>query len=780
MRRFSLFTWGIILIGLTIFTSCQKETITADYNVIPLPQRIEMKDGSPFMIKKSTVIVFQQGNEKLKKTAGFLAEYILYSTGLSLSVTDEERQEDAIVLKTNFANANSEAYKISVDHSHVIINGSSEAGTFYGVQTLRKSMTAETKDRNVLLPAVEITDYPRFAYRGMMLDVARHFYSVEFVKKYIDILALHNLNRFHWHLSDDQGWRIEIKKRPLLTEVGSKRKETLIGLLYDKPQQYDGKPYGGFYTQEEIKEVVKYAEERSITVIPEIDLPGHMLAALTAYPELGCTGGPYEVATKWGVFDDVLCVGNDEVFNFLEDVFSEIVELFPSKYIHVGGDECPKTKWKTCPKCQARAKALGLKADKDHSVENKLQSYCISRVEKFLNSKGREIIGWDEILEGGLAPNATVMSWRGTEGGIAAARLHHDAIMTPHYNLYFDYYQSEDKANEPLTIGGYVPIEKVYNYEPVPEILSDEEKKYIIGVQANMWTEYRNTDEGIEYMVLPRIAALSEIQWTMPEKKNYVFFLSRLGNLFSFYTKAGYNTAKHVYEVYAKIDKDRDNKSMSVTLASVGNSPIYYTLDGTEPTKNSVQYSEPILISTDTQLKAIALHPDYKSKVYTKDFIYNKATLSSVSLLTNPNPKYTYTGAALLTDGFRGGVNYDDGTWVGFSGNGMQAVVDLGTGKEISSVRVGTLVNTTEWIFGATGIVVEVSDDNKVFQRIAQKTYLVVPVDFKPQPVNTNISFDQVKTRYVKITVENTRDIPSWHDGKGQKAMLFVDEIEIN
>lgn len=270
MRRFSLFTWGIILIGLTIFTSCQKETITADYNVIPLPQRIEMKDGSPFMIKKSTVIVFQQGNEKLKKTAGFLAEYILYSTGLSLSVTDEERQEDAIVLKTNFANANSEAYKISVDHSHVIINGSSEAGTFYGVQTLRKSMTAETKDRNVLLPAVEITDYPRFAYRGMMLDVARHFYSVEFVKKYIDILALHNLNRFHWHLSDDQGWRIEIKKRPLLTEVGSKRKETLIGLLYDKPQQYDGKPYGGFYTQEEIKEVVKYAEERSITVIPEI------------------------------------------------------------------------------------------------------------------------------------------------------------------------------------------------------------------------------------------------------------------------------------------------------------------------------------------------------------------------------------------------------------------------------------------------------------------------------------------------------------------------------
>ncbi len=780
MRRFSLFTWGIILIGLTIFTSCQKETITADYNVIPLPQLIEMKDGSPFIIKKSTVIVFQQGNEKLKKTAGFLAEYIFYSTGLSLAVTDDERGEDAIVLKTNFANANSEAYKISVDHSHVIINGSSEAGTFYGVQTLRKSITAETKDKNVLLPAVEITDYPRFAYRGMMLDVARHFYSVEFVKKYIDILALHNLNRFHWHLSDDQGWRIEIKKRPLLTEIGSKRKETLVGLLYNKPQQYDGKPYGGFYTQEEIKEVVKYAEERSITVIPEIDLPGHMLAALTAYPELGCTGGPYEVATKWGVFDDVLCVGNDEVFNFLEDVFSEIVELFPSKYIHVGGDECPKTKWKTCPKCQARVKALGLKADRDHSVENKLQSYCISRVEKFLNSKGREIIGWDEILEGGLAPNATVMSWRGTEGGIAAARLHHDAIMTPHYNLYFDYYQSEDKANEPLTIGGYVPIEKVYNYEPVPEILSDEEKKYIIGVQANMWTEYRNTDEGIEYMVLPRIAALSEIQWTMPEKKNYVFFLSRLGNLFSFYNKAGYNTAKHIYEVYAKIDKDRDNKSMSVTLASVGNSPIYYTLDGTEPTKNSVQYGEPILISNDIQLKAIAVHPDYMSKVYTKDFIYNKATLSSVSLLTNPNPRYTYAGAALLTDGFRGGANYDDGTWVGFSGNGMQAVVDLGTEKEISSVRVGTLVNTPEWIFGATGIVIEVSDDNKAFKRIAQKTYPVVSEDFKSKPVNIDMSFDQVKAHYVKITVENTRDIPSWHDGKGQRAMLFVDEIEIN
>lgn len=536
----------ILTTATCLFSSCRKEVTVTDYNVVPMPQQIETKVGESFTITPTTIIVHPTGDEKLQKVAQFLSQYIEFTTGSTPTVTDKERPGNAIVLKTNYANTNNEAYNLIIGKDQVVINGSSHAGTFYGVQTLRKAITADAMGKNIVLSPVEIIDYPRFGYRGMELDVARHFFPVEFVKKYIDILALHNLNRFHWHLTDDQGWRVEIKKYPRLTEIGSRRKETLIGSLYVEPHKYDGKLYGGYYTQEEIKDVVKYAEERFITIIPEVDLPGHMLAALTAYPELGCTGGPYEVATKWGIFDDVLCAGNDQVFEFLEGVFTEIVELFPSRYIHIGGDECPKTKWEACPKCQARARSLGLKKDKVHSAEHKLQSYVTHRVEKFLNSKGREIIGWDEILEGGIAPNATIMSWRGTEGGIAAAKLRHEAIMTPHTHMYFDYYQVEDKENEPLTIGGYIPLDMVYNYEPIPAQLSDEEKQYIIGVQANLWTEYQHEGRDVEYMLLPRLAALSEIQWTTPEKKDYDRFKLRLKPMYGFYDKMNYNAARHV------------------------------------------------------------------------------------------------------------------------------------------------------------------------------------------------------------------------------------------
>lgn len=762
-----------------LFTDCSGQSVDGGYQVVPLPQKIDLQNGPAFKITDKTVIVYPEGNDKLRRTAEFLSEYLRFSTGKNLKVTTVDKSGNSIVLKAAYRNDNSEAYTLSVDKKRVIINGASEAGTFYGVQTLRKAIPAQADGMDVVLPAVVVTDYPRFGYRGMHFDVARHMFSAEFIKKYIDILALHNINTFHWHLTDDQGWRIEIKKYPKLTEIGAYRKETLIGSLYTEPHKYDGIRYGGFYTQDEIRDIVKYAQERFITIIPEIDLPGHMLAALSAYPDLGCTGGPYEVATKWGVFEDVLCVGNDKTFTFLEDVFTEVLDLFPSEYVHIGGDECPKTRWKVCPKCQARARQLGLKTDKEHTVEQKLQSYCMQRMEKFLNDNGRIVIGWDEILEGGLAPNAVIMSWRGTEGGITAAKQHHKAIMVPHYSAYLDYYQSEDTSKEPLSIGGYLPVEKVYSYEPIPSELTDEEKRYIIGNQANLWTEYIASPEHAEYMLLPRLAALSEVQWNMPGNKDFGSFMNRLKGMLDIYRKSGYNYAKHVYGIYPSINPNKEKNGLEVTLMTLGSDPIYYTTDGTTPTDQSLRYEGPVNVESNLQLKAIAVHSDTTSGEYSRQFIYNKATLKPITILSEPNPRYANDGAIVLVDGKQGTNAYSDGNWIGFSGN-LVAMIDLEREMEISAIKVGTCVDSPEWIFGATGLRIEISADGKNFLQVAYKAIPVVDKDFGRQRVEIGTDINPVKARYVEVSVENTKKIPDWHDGKGKQAMLFVDEIEIH
>ena len=521
-------------------SSCGVET-TANYQVIPLPQEVALSQESPFNLNDGTIIAYPEHNELLKRNAEFLAEYISQSTGHTLQTEalapGSEAPKGAITLGLDPAISNREGYVLTVKADRVTLNGQTENGVFYGIQTLRKSIPAETKATSILLPAGSIQDEPRFSYRGMHLDVGRHFFPIEFVKKYIDLLALHNMNTFHWHLTEDQGWRIEIKKYPKLTEIGAWRDRTVIGR---NTEEYDNTRYGGFYTQEQAKEIVKYAGERYITVIPEVDLPGHMLAALAAYPEMGCTGGPYEVCPRWGVFEDVLCIGNEKSMQFLEDVMAEIIDIFPSKYIHIGGDEAPRTRWEKCPKCQARIRTEKLKADKNHTAEDRLQSYCMTRIEKLLNSKGRQIIGWDEILEGDVAPNATVMSWRGSAGGIKAAQLGHDVIMTPNDYCYFDYYQSEDTRHEPFAIGGFVPLEKVYSLNPTAS-LTEEQAKHILGTQANLWTEYIPTSEQVEYMVLPRMAALAEVQWTQLEKKDYTNFTTRLAGLIGLYRRDGLN-----------------------------------------------------------------------------------------------------------------------------------------------------------------------------------------------------------------------------------------------
>ncbi len=528
-----------ISLFLTILSFSSNAT---NYRTIPLAQKIELKAGFTFSLNENVKISYDSKNKVQKKNAEFLKQLLQEKTGFTLKIAKSSNKSNKIILVIDSKIEHPEGYKIIIGSKKIEIIGKTEAGVFYGIQTLCKSIPDTIGI--VQLPPVEITDAPRFNYRGMHFDVSRHFFSVDFVKQYIDILALHHVNNFHWHLTDDQGWRIEIKKYPELTKIGSIRNKTVVGPY--NSGIYDTIPYGGYYTQEQIKDVVRYAAERYINIVPEIDMPGHMLAALTAYPWLGCTGGPYNVAGTWGIFDDVFCPGNEETFTFAQNVLDEIISLFPSKYIHIGGDECYKTKWKTCPKCQERIIKEGLNTDSLHSPENKLQSYFITRIEKFVNSKGREIIGWDEILEGGLAPNAVVMSWRGVRGGIEAAKSEHKVIMTPNKYFYFDYYQSEDRANEPLAIGGFVPVEKVYNFEPIPTELNETEAKYVIGAQANLWTEYIATDKHAEYMLLPRLAALSEVQWSKQEQKNYADFLIRLPNLIDIYEKRGYNFAKHV------------------------------------------------------------------------------------------------------------------------------------------------------------------------------------------------------------------------------------------
>ena len=511
----------------------------ANYNVVPLPKSVVMAKGLPFNLTNATTIVYEGTNPEMKRNARFLSEYIQQASGIKTAVLDKrDKKAAAIVLTIDPKVAGAEAYRLSVNNKQVTIAASTPAGVFYGIQTLRKSLPVQTTGEAITLPAVTVADAPRFGYRGMMLDCARHFFPLSFVKKFIDILAMHNMNVFHWHLTEDQGWRLEIKSHPELTAKSSMRSGTVIG---HNATVDDSIPHGGFYTQQEAREIVEYARQRHITVIPEIDMPGHMLAALAAYPELGCTGGPYEVGHRWGVYKDVLCLGKESTYKFVQDVIDEVVEIFPAKYFHIGGDESPTVMWEKCPKCLQKAK------DENTDIKH-LQQYFTNRVEKYLNSKGKSIIGWDEILEGKINQSATIMSWRGVEPGLKAAKQGHDVIMTPSSHVYFDHYQTKDTKHEPDAIGGCSPVDKVYSYEPLPDTLSAEAKNRIKGVQANLWTEYIPFTTQAEYMVLPRMAALAEVQWTPVAKKNFDDFSKRALRLSDLYDRYGYQYARHLWK----------------------------------------------------------------------------------------------------------------------------------------------------------------------------------------------------------------------------------------
>jgi hexosaminidase len=611
-------------VSLTVTTKAQDTD--PNVGIIPAPVSVTKSPGT-FVLSQETSIFADTVNNK---AVTFLSDYLQNTTMLRIPVklnSGVSKNNSIVLTSAGTEGLPAEGYRLTITPTKITI-AAKGAGLFYGIQSLIQMMPLE-RGATAKLACVQIEDYPRFGYRGLMLDVCRHFFTIEFVKRYIDLIAAYKLNTFHWHLTDDQGWRIEIKKYPRLTEIGGFRKETLIGNYFDRtPQQFDNTKYGGYYTQDEIRDVIKYASDRYITVVPEIEMPGHAMAALAAYPELGCNpAAGYEVQGKWGVFNDIYCP-TDKTFAFLEDVLTEVIALFPSKYIHIGGDEAPKTAWKQSAFCQQLIKKLKLKD------EHGLQSYFIQRIEKFVNSKGRSIIGWDEILEGGLAPNATVMSWRGEQGGIDAAKQNHDVIMTPSSaGLYLDHAQGK-LSTEPLTIGGNAPLLKTYNYNPTPDVLNDEQKKHILGVQGNLWTEYIATENKVLYMVLPRLLAVSEVAWTPLANKNFKDFSeNRLPGQLAWLDKN--NFSYRVPPAIGAKDTVIFGTQLNVDLKpSVKGAKVYYTIDGYTPTDNDLAFTIPMTYNVPAdqyrELQTIVITPTGKRSVVTKTVVYNKAALPAV------------------------------------------------------------------------------------------------------------------------------------------------------
>ena len=746
--------------------------------IVPYPNHLETGRGT-YRVTDRPVTCDSRTDERTQRAVvGFAARLATVTGGTNPVTVADEVPASGIRFVTD-ESLPAEGYELNVDGEGIEVRASQFPGFLYALQSLEQLLpaavygTEPAPDAAWEVPCVKIADAPRFAYRGMHLDVARHFFSVDEVKRYIDVMAIHKLNTLHWHLTDDQGWRIEIKRYPELTAVGSIRKATVVRKEWGT---YDGTPYGGFYTQDEIRDVVKYAADRGVTVIPEIDLPGHMLAALTAYPELGCTGGPYEVWGRWGVADDVLCPGREKTFEFLEGVLTEVMELFPSEYIHIGGDECPKVRWEKCPRCQAKIRQLGLKDDGEHTAEHYLQSYVTDRIGKFLAQHGRRIIGWDEILEGRAPSDAVVMSWRGSEGGIAAAKLGHDVIMTPNSHFYFDYYQSLDTDAEPFGIGGYIPMEQVYSYDPAFPELTPEQQKHILGVQANLWTEYVLSDEHLEYMLLPRLAALSEVQWCQPETKDWNRFIGSF-RMDEIYSQMGYEFAKHIFGVTASYAVDPEKGGVVMTLTTQGGAPIRYTLDGSDPTASSPLYKAPVTIGESCTFKAAALREGMQTPVYTRKFDFNKATGRRIALNAAPTLKYTYGGASLLVDGYRGGPVYSNGAWIGFLHEPLDVTIDMQGAKPYSAVTVESLVEKGEWVFPPSSVGVYLSDDGSEFTEAA---LMSVPQETAGSPDGVKpfkVLFPETSARYLRVVARTVDPIPAWHGAAGQKAHMFVDEI---
>jgi len=740
------------------------------YNVIPYPQQLIPQSGS-FVFNANTRVICDLNQTEIRKLAIQFSEHFQVVSALKLNVSPFQSDTTNTLIFENTKTENPEGYHLTVTSKTIRIKAGSSNGFFYALQTLYQLMPVEIYGRKKVVlkawsvPGVQITDAPRFAYRGLHLDVCRHFFPVEFIKKYIDAMAIHKLNYFHWHLTDDQGWRIEIKKYPKLTEVGSKRDETLIGYYFGRSLQlFDGKPYGGFYTQAEAREIVAYARERFITVIPEIEMPGHAQAAIASYPFLSCTKDPtIKVATKWGVFPDVFCP-RDSTFKFLEDVLTEIMDIFPGKFIHIGGDECPKDRWKACSDCQALIKKENLKD------ENELQSYFIKRIERFVNSKGRQIIGWDEILDGGLAPNATVMSWRGVRGGIAAAKNGNDVIMTPSAQCYFDHYQS-NPVTEPVTIGGYLPLGMVYRYEPVPTELNADEAKHILGAQANLWTEYMPESDNVEYMAFPRVSALSEMLWSTRENRNWDLFRNRMNVQMERYKLLNINVSKAFYDVQFKTNLTADNQLQITLSCECPNAQIQYEING-----KKTLYKAPFILKGTTNVTVKSFVNGHQlGKTNTQRFVISK--LTGLSYTKTPNNTW-YDGGNInaLTDGILGNnVVYTQ--WVGTAhGKDAEIIVDLKKTQSIERFSVGFLHAPALCVVLPSELKVYGSEDGTSYKLLTDYS---ISTSLSPtweifRPV---LTFDAVKVRFLKIEINSGGNCSPNSPGTAEGSMIFMDEI---
>lgn len=774
MKKNAVKVWAVCLLAVGGLMACGTQEIqTGSLSVIPLPQEVtENPSAAPFVINSSTTICYEEGNEKLASTARLLADYIREVTGTEVK-TATKAGKNSIILRTDPSIGHKEGYELHVTADAVTLTGATEAGVFYGCQTIHKALPITGGKALASLPAGEVKDFPQYNYRGFMIDVGRHFFSKEYLKKLIDVMALHNINYFHWHLTEDQGWRIEIKKYPKLTEIGSYRKATMIAWGSDED---DGTPVSGYYTQEDAKEIVAYAAERFITVIPEIDMPGHMLAALASYPELGCTGGPYETAIRFGVFKEVLCGGNPKTLQFAKDVVNELMDIFPdAPYIHIGGDECPKAEWEKCPKCQAKIKELGLRDTKEHSKENQLQVYFMSEVQKEIAKRGKKMLAWDEILEGNPNPETTtVMAWTSAGASVKAARLGHHTIVCPISHLYF----SNPGYNR---LKGISSVERVYTFEPQSEKLTLEEKKNIIGVQGCIWTEWTKDSLKMEWQMMPRIAALSELQWGNPAKKDLGGFLKRLRHQLDLYGVHSCHYKEDIEDVTISVSPKGQDGAAVVELSTFDNAPVYYTLDGSEPTDRSQLYTEPFTINQTATIKARAIRNGRASNIAEEILTYNLATMRPITLQCEPDERYTYQGADLLVNGLEGNDNYRSGRYIGIYGQDFDATVDLQEAKEISSVSLGTYLVPGDYIFGLSGLEIYGSNDGSTYNKIASKTIPVLEKGSKNNVLKRDtISFDKTQARYVRIVGKKTPELPKWHPGAGKQAYLFLDEIAID
>jgi len=730
-------------------------------DIIPLPSQVVASPGF-FYFSGSTML---NPNQNIA-LPGYLQTYLKQK---QTSLNANGAKNEVIFDISN--QGISEGYELKITPNKIHITGNDEKGLFYALQSFIQLLQHQPlSNGSVSLPCQTITDQPRFGYRGIMLDAGRYFQPVSYIKELLDIMAAYKFNTFHWHLTEDQGWRVEIEKYPKLMSKAAWRSETVVGHLNQKPRIYDGTRHGGYYTKADIREIVAYAAERKIMVIPEIEMPGHATAAVAAYPELGCTGKILEVPTEWGVKEDVYCP-SEATFKFLEDVLTEIIPLFPSPYIHIGGDECPKKQWKESDLAQSVMRREGLKN------EDELQSYFIRRMEGFLKTKGKKLIGWDEILEGGLAPDATVMSWRGIKGGIEAAHQGHDVIMSPNTFCYLDYYQS-DAPGEPLAIGGKLTVEKVYSFDPIPDELPAETHKHILGGQGNIWTEYIATLPKLRYMAYSRMLALSEVLWTPMAKKAFLPFALRLNKHIDFWKTKNIEFANHLFEVKPALNTKNEGLEVSLTpLVPWGE--IRYTLDGTLPKNTSPVYTLPILLSQKTMLTAQSfLQGESKGSPVSVDFMPHAGLEAKILAVTPPSRTYKGAGERGLINGISGKKSqFNDGEWQGITpGENFSLKLSWSAKQSIKGVQFQLYHDPESWIYLPSGATLFSSEDGITFQK-ACETAISENKDTKVLEVEIPC---KLKTQYIELKIPATGIIPSSRPGAGNQGWLFLDEVRIN